>query len=73
MKDLFECYELMPANLKVICDKWAEYDGLSYKEIDKFHDEVYAIGYTFDYGLDGVPFGLRPIGTPIEEIYPEIY
>lgn len=26
------------------------------------------IGYTFDYGLDGVPYGLRPIGVKLENL-----
>ena len=36
-------------------------DG-DYKELAKAHKELEAIGYTFDYYLDGVAYDLRKIG-----------
>lgn len=62
--DLFEDYELLPEELKTICDKWQQkalYQGLDYKDCDLFQQECEAIGYTFDYGLDAVPFDLHPM------------
>jgi hypothetical protein len=62
--DLFEDYELLPEELKVVCDKWQEkaaYWGLDYNDCEIFQKECEAIGYTFDYGLDAEPFDLRPI------------
>ncbi|MEN5308873.1 hypothetical protein ABE425_15270 [Chryseobacterium cucumeris] len=62
--DLFEDYELLPEELKAVCDKWQEkstYWGLDYNDCEIFQKECEAIGYTFDYGLDAEPFDLRPI------------
>jgi hypothetical protein len=70
MKDLFEDYKNQPIELKSICDKYAkEYeDYIPYPEMENFLKEVNNIGFTFDYGLDLIPFGLRIIGTPITEL-----
>ncbi|MDV3928783.1 hypothetical protein CMT52_20775 [Elizabethkingia anophelis] len=62
--DLFENYELIPEELKAVCDKWqqkAMYEGLDYNDCAIFQEECEAIGYTFDYGLDADPFDLRAI------------
>ncbi|BBQ08795.1 hypothetical protein [Elizabethkingia anophelis] len=62
--DLFEDYELIPEELKAVCDKWqqkAMYEGLDYNDCAIFQEECEAIGYTFDYGLDADPFDLRAI------------
>lgn len=57
--DLFESYELQPKALKKIVDKYGEF--FTYHECKEFLKEVEAIGFTFDYGLDGEPFELRAI------------
>ena len=62
--DLFEDYELLPEELKAVCDKWQEkaaYWGLDYNDCEAFQKECETIGYTFDYGLDAEPFDLRSI------------
>lgn len=67
--DLFEFYEQQPPKLRKIVNKWlAKYDEdeLDYKQTEKFLKEVEAVGYTFDYGLDNMPYGLRPIGTELK-------
>jgi hypothetical protein len=56
--DLFDIYEMQPDNLKKICE---EYE-MEYNDPDicrQFLAEVEEIGYSFDYGLDAVPFNLR--------------
>ncbi|SHF40585.1 hypothetical protein [Chryseobacterium sp. OV279] len=66
--DLFEDYELLPEELKAVCDKWQgkeEHGGLGYNDCKNFQKECEAIGYTFDYGLDAVPIDLRP--TSLEQ------
>lgn len=70
MKDLFEYYEEQPKELKTICDKWQEksVDGLSYIDCEDFLEEVEAIGYTFNYGLDAEPHGLRLIGIELNQL-----
>ena len=66
--DLFEDYENIPEKVQTILDKYAENFGddfgdMDYKDMADMHDEVYAVGYTFESGLDNQPYDLRPIGT----------
>ena len=66
--DLFEDYENIPEKVQNILDKYAENFGddfgdMDYKDMADMHDEVYAVGYTFESGLDNQPYDLRPIGT----------
>jgi hypothetical protein len=66
--DLFEDYENIPEKVQTILDKYAEKFGddlsdMDYKDMADMHDEVYAVGYTFESGLDNQPYDLRPIGT----------
>lgn len=69
-KDLFEHPELMPKELSDTLHRWSDrvQDGLNYVDITELHNEVYAIGYTFDSGLDAGPYGLRPIGVELNEL-----
>ena len=70
-KDLFEDYENQPAELSEIVSAYMEkfeegdYD---YEDSKKFLAEVESVGYTFDYGLDNEPYGLRPIGVELSQI-----
>lgn len=41
---------------------------MDYRVIEKMLKEVEKLGYTFDYGLDGSPYGLRPKGVKITEL-----
>ena len=70
--DLFEDYENIPNKIKVILDKYSEKYGhgseMDYKESAKMLKEVQAVGYTFNYGLDNEPYGLRPKGVKISEL-----
>lgn len=67
---LFEKYELQPAELKAIIEEWEErmIDGMNYNTCEQMLKEVEAIGYTFDYGLDAEPYGLRKIGTALNQL-----
>lgn len=62
--DLFEDYENIPPQVQAILDKYEDsfIDG-DYKGLQQAHDELWEIGYTFEYYLDGVAYDLRPIGT----------
>lgn len=60
MTDLFETPELMPDNLQAIVDKYAHADN-SYEMCRAMLIECMAIGYTFDFYLDAMPYNLRPI------------
>ena len=71
--DLFEDYENIPANIQEILDKYSDAFGgdgsdMDYKDTANMLKEFEAEGYTFDYGLDNEPFGLRPIGVKLNEL-----
>lgn len=66
-RDLFETPELIPNEVKIILDSYDEVDD-SYEEIERILKKIENLGYTFDYGLDAVPYGLRPIGVKIEDL-----
>ena len=71
--DLFEDYENIPQNVQTILDIYAEKFGddfgdMDYKDMADMHNEIYAVGYTFDSYLDNQPYGLRPIGVPLNEL-----
>lgn len=70
MKDLFEDYNNMPIELKKVCDNYSKKyeDYIPKKDMDIFLNKVNKLGYTFEYGLDLVPFGLRPIGIDIDDL-----
>jgi len=67
MKDLFETPELIPDEVKVVLETF-DYDVDSYKELTRLVNEIEPLGYTFDYYLDGEPYGLRPIGVKLDEL-----
>jgi hypothetical protein len=69
--DLFEYYELQPKKLSKITDKWSEkyMEGdVDYDDTKKYLKEVEAVGYTFDFGLDNEPYGLRPKGVKLSQL-----
>jgi hypothetical protein len=61
--DLFEEYNKQPPDLSKICDtyltKLENGEEDSYKVCEEFLASVEEIGYTFEYGLDGSPHGLK--------------
>jgi hypothetical protein len=70
-EDGFENIDDLPKKVQKLVSKlmmsWDD-DGVDYKYLHKMLDEFEAIGWTFDFGLDGVPYGLRPKGDQdIEE------
>ena len=67
MKDLFETPELIPADVMNVFDT-SNPDGNEYWELERVLMCVRALGYTFDYYLDGEPFALRPIDVPLNKI-----
>ena len=63
MKDLFYHRNELPSDIEDIVIKYedlsAEKDGLSKEDIIQFEEELKVHGYTFDWGLDLVPFNLQ--------------
>jgi len=70
--DLFEDYQDIPPKVQKVLDKYQEdiEDG-DYKGLEKALKELEKIGYTFEYGLDGIAYDLRPIGTQGKSEYME--
>lgn len=70
--DLFEYYDEQPTELREITTKYLaeleEGETDKYQILKRFMDEVYKIGYVFDYGLDAQPYGLRPIGVKLNQL-----
>ena len=67
-EDGFENIDDLPEEVQELVGKWSELETTDYRELKKMQDEFEAIGWTFDFGLDGVPYGLRPKGDQgIEE------
>lgn len=58
--DLFETPELIPDVISDIIESYNENIDL-YKENERMLKEMNKHGYTFEYGLDGVPYDLRKI------------
>lgn len=66
-EDMFETPELWPGELGVVVNHYSgrlEQDG-SYSVAREFKEKVEDLGFTFDYGLDAVPFDLRRKVWPI--------
>jgi len=63
--DLFEYWEMQPKKLAKIVEKYLCQDvkngGLTYQDCANFLKDVEKIGYTFEYGLDSEPYGLKKI------------
>lgn len=60
--DLFEFYDQQPQFLLALNQVWEDKmasEGLDYEDCADWLDEVNALGFTFDYGLDAEPYGLR--------------
>ena len=58
--DLFEYLDILPIEVHVILASHSEMD-LTYENCQLLVDELNSVGYTCDYGLDGVPFDLKKL------------
>lgn len=67
MKDLFETPELIPKNVQAILETFSD-EANPYWELERMLKQIEPLGYTFDYGLDADPYGLRPIGMELVEL-----
>ena len=61
--DYFEEYEKLPDNIKDLIDKHfgSGDDEYDYKELQSIQKDFEANGWTFDFGLDTIPYELKPI------------
>jgi len=63
--DYFERYDLLPQNVYDIIINIEELED--YQQTQKLLNSVEKQGWTFDFYLDNMPYGLRPIGTTYNE------
>jgi hypothetical protein len=64
MTDLFETPELLPAEVQqLINDSDIDEGGCSYAECRRLLTALEPLGYTFEYGLDGIPYDLTQINS----------
>ena len=69
MVDLFEDYENIPPKIARILEKYEDaFEDGDYKELEMALSEVEANGYTFEYGLSGDAYGLRPKNVPLNKL-----
>lgn len=69
--DLFEDYEMQEPKLRSITkkiDKAYDEDRINTKFLQDRLDEVEAIGYTFEFDMDGGAYGLRPKSVDITKL-----
>ena len=55
--DLFEIIETLPLDVQNVLGSF-EREGYDYGTCAKYLPILESKGYTFEYGLDGLPFGL---------------
>jgi hypothetical protein len=66
--DLFETPDEIPSEVQAIMSEY-ELEDNDYQILEELQGRLETeTGYTFDFGLDGTPYGLRPVGVSIEEI-----
>lgn len=68
--EIADGFEQIPQKLEEVMEKWQEKidNGLDYNDCADFQKDCEALGYTFNYGLDAVPFDLRPIDIKEQNI-----
>jgi hypothetical protein len=66
--DLFEDYENIPANVQKILDEYDLEEDSDYDTLLELQNRLETIGYTFEYGLDAVPYGLRPSNVKLNQL-----
>jgi hypothetical protein len=65
MEDLFQTPILLPTEVQVIIEKYSDMDT-TYENCQLLVDELEQVGYTCDYGLDGIPYDLRKKGESFD-------
>lgn len=58
--DLFDHVDTLPQEVQEVLEKHSSMEN-SYEDCNKLIVELEAVGYTCDYGLDGVPYDLKQI------------
>lgn len=68
--DYFEKYDELPDNISKLNKKYFSSDDpdYDYDEINDILIKFQKQGWTFDYGMDGYPYGLKPLGVTPEKM-----
>jgi hypothetical protein len=67
--DLFEAQDKIPKKVQDVLDDYVEYgEDITYEQLMSMQNDMERVGYTFDFGLDAIPYGLRPLGVDIDEL-----
>ena len=64
MKDLFEHHEELPLPIQTVINNQGEIED--YDDCRELLAKLEVFGYTFEYGLDSVPYNLRKVVLDIE-------
>tara|TARA_R110000803_G_scaffold114067_1_gene182539 strand:+ start:9304 stop:9675 length:372 start_codon:yes stop_codon:yes gene_type:complete len=64
MKDLFEHHEELPLAIQTVINNQGEIED--YDDCRELLAKLEVFGYTFEYGLDSVPYNLRKVVLDIE-------
>lgn len=59
--DLFENLDFVPATVAKVINKNLPDEGANYEQLYETKKQLNELGYTFDFGLDAVPFNLRKL------------
>lgn len=60
---LFEFYKEQPKEVAYIIASTEDIDSLTYEGCEELQLKLAAVGYTFDWYLDALPFNLRKMPT----------
>ena len=60
MKDMFEFYDELPIEVKLVLDKYYDFDN-TYENCANLVNDLEQVGWTCDYYLDAEPFDLRKL------------
>ena len=67
MIDLFEDYDNIPDKVNNILEKY-DMEDQDYESLEAIKKRVEKVGYTFDFGLDAQPYGLRPVNVKLDQL-----
>lgn len=68
--DLFQHPHLIPVKIIRIMNRYEKKygDDMDYSDTENMLTEFQKKGYTFDYYLDNMPYGLRPLGVELNQL-----
>lgn len=65
--DLFENLDFVPATVAKVINKNLPDEGANYEQLYETKKQLNELGYTFDFGLDAVPFNLRKLRNHLNQ------